>query len=187
MLSRFNLTFFYLLFFFSKVLGAEGQGGMPQLNPDSFSSQIFWLIVSFSILFLIVHFILLPKLKRVREKRDDTINNYLSQTQKLNEQIDNIIVQIDKEFNEAKNSFNDKIKEELEKNKIVFDKEIGLIEKDFEKKKERLNSELLKSRNHIKNKIPNICMDLSNHLYEKILGEKTKSDPKEFEKVMRDF
>ncbi len=57
----------------------------------------------------------------------------------------------------------------------------------LKKKKERLNSELLKSRNHIKNKIPNICMDLSNHLYEKILGEKTKSDPKEFEKVMRDL
>ena len=137
MLSRLNLTFF-LLFFSNKVLGTEGQGGMPQLNPESFSSQIFWLFISFSILFLIVHFFLLPKLKAIRGKRDDTINNYLSQTQKLNEQIDNIIVQIDKEFNEAKNSFNDKIKEELEKNKIVFDKEIGLIEKDFEKKKRKI-------------------------------------------------
>ena len=30
-------------------------------------------------------------------------------------------------------------------------------------------------------------MNLSNDLYEKILGEKTESDPKEFEKVMRDL
>ena len=30
-------------------------------------------------------------------------------------------------------------------------------------------------------------MDLSNDLYEKILGEKTESDPKEFDKVMRDL
>lgn len=94
MLSRFSLTFF-LLFFSNKVLGAEEQGGMPQLNPESFTSQIFWLFVSFSILFFIVHFFLLPKLKSIREKRDDTINNYLSQTQKLNQQIDNIINQID--------------------------------------------------------------------------------------------
>ncbi len=186
MLGRFNLTFF-LLFFSNKVLGAEEQGGMPQLNPESFTSQIFWLFVSFSILFFIVHFFLLPKLKSIREKRDDTINNYLSQTQKLNQQIDNIINQIDKELNEAKNSFNDKIKEELEKNKIIFDKELVLIEENYEKKKERLNSELLKSKNDIKNKIPKICMDLSNDLYEKILGEKTESDPKEFDKVMRDL
>ena len=111
MLSRVSLTFF-LLFSSNEILGAEGQGGMPQLNPESFSSQIFWLVISFSVLFLIVHFILLPKLKNIRKERDETINDYLSQAQKLNQQIDNIIIQIDKEFNEAKGSFNDKIKKE---------------------------------------------------------------------------
>ena len=186
MLSRFSLTFF-LLFFFNDVLGTEEQGGMPQLNPESFSSQIFWLFISFSILFLIIHFFLLPKLKRIREKREETVSNYLSQTQKLNKQIDETITQIDQELNKAKISFNKKIKEELEKNKIIFEKEISLIEKNFETKKEKLNSELLKSKKDIRDKIPKICMDLSNDLYEKILGEKEKSDPKEFEKVMRDL
>ena len=186
MLSRFSLTFF-ILFFSIDVLGAKEQGGMPQLNPESFSSQIFWLFVSFSILFLIIHFFLLPKLKKIREKREKTVSDYLSQTQELNKQIDDIITQIDQEINKAKISFNGKIKEELEKNKIIFEKEINLIEKNFEIKKEKLNSELLKSKKDIKNKIPKICMDLSNDLYKKILGEKTESDPKEFEKVMRDL
>ena len=186
MLSRFSLTFF-LLFFFNDVLGTEEQGGMPQLNPESFSSQIFWLFVTFSILFLVIHFFLLPKLKKIREKREETVGNYLSQTQKLNEQIDVIITQIDQELNKAKISFNNKIKEELEKNKIIFEKEVSLIEKNFETRKEKLNSELLKSQKDIRNKIPKICMDLSNDLYEKILGEKAESDPKEFEKVMRDL
>ena len=186
MLSRFSLTFF-ILFFSIDVLGAKEQGGMPQLNPESFSSQIFWLFVSFSTLFLIIHFFLLPKLKKIREKREKTVSDYLSQTQELNKQIDDIITQIDQEINKAKISFNGKIKEELEKNKIIFEKEINLIEKNFEIKKEKLNSELLKSKKDIKNKIPKICMDLSNDLYKKILGEKTESDPKEFEKVMRDL
>ena len=186
MISRFYLTFF-LLFSSKKVLGAEGQGGMPQLNPESFSSQIFWLFISFSILFLIVHFFLLPKLTKVREKREETVNNYITQTQNLNQQIDNIITQIDEELNKAKNSFNEKIKEELEKNKVIFEKEVNLIEKNFEIKKDKLNSKLLESKKNISNKIPKICMDLSDHLCEKILGEKTKSDPKEFEKIMRDL
>ena len=186
MLSRFSLTFF-LLFFSINVLGAKEQGGMPQLNPESFSSQIFWLFVTFSILFLVIHFFLLPKLKKIRAKREETVSNYLSQTQKLNEQIDVIIIQIDQELNKAKISFNNKIKEELEKNRIIFEKEVSLIEKNFETKKEKLNSELLKSKKDIRNKVPKICMDLSNDLYEKILGEKAESDPKEFEKVMRDL
>ena len=160
---------------------------MPQLNPESFSSQIFWLFISFSILFLIIHFFLIPKLKKVREKREETVEDYLSQTKKLNQQIDNIISQIDKELNNAKNSFNDKIKEELDKNKIIFENEVGLIEKNFEKKKDKLNSELLKSKNEIRNNIPKICMELSNHLYQKILGDKIESDLKEFEKVVKDL
>ena len=186
MLSRLGLTFF-LLFFSKKVLGAEEQGGMPQLNPESFSSQIFWLFISFSILFLIIHFFLIPKLKKIRKKREETVDDYLSQTKKLNQQIDNIITKIDEELNNAKNSFNDKIKEELDKNKIIFENEVSLIEKNFEKKKDKLNSELLKSKNEIRNKIPKICMDLSSHLYQKILGDKIESDPEEFEKVVKDL
>ena len=186
MLSRLGLTFF-LLFFSKRVLGAEEQGGMPQLNPESFSSQIFWLFISFSILFLIIHFFLIPKLKKIRKKREETVDDYLSQTKKLNQQIDNIITKIDEELNDAKNSFNDKIKEELDKNKIIFENEVSLIEKNFEKKKDKLNSELLKSKNEIRNNIPKICMDLSNHLYQKILGDKLESDLKEFEKVVKDL
>ena len=160
---------------------------MPQLNPESFSSQIFWLFIFFSILFLTIHFFLIPKLKKVREKREETVDDYLSQTKKLNQQIDNIITKIDEELNNAKNSFNDKIKEELDKNKIIFENEVSLIEKNFEKKKDKLNSELLKSKNEIKKKVPKICMELSNHLYQKILGDKIESDPKEFEKVVKDL
>ena len=186
MLSRLGLTFF-LLFFSKRVLGAEEQGGMPQLNPESFSSQIFWLFISFSILFLIIHFFLIPKLKKIRKKREETVDDYLSQTKKLNQQIDNIITKIDEELNNAKNSFNDKIKEELDKNKIIFENEVSLIEKNFEKKKDKLNSELLKSKNEIRNKIPKICIDLSSHLFQKILGDKIESDPKEFEKVVKDL
>ena len=61
------------------------------------------------------------------------------------------------------------------------------MKKTLKKKKEKLNNELLKSKNNIKKNVPKICMDLSNQLYEKILGEKTESDPKEFEKVIKDL
>ena len=61
------------------------------------------------------------------------------------------------------------------------------MKKTLKKKKEKLNHELLKSKDSIKKNVPKICMDLSNHLYEKILGEKTESDPKEFEKVIKDL
>ena len=46
----FQLIFLNLIFF-EKVFAAES-GGMPQLNPEFWISQIFWLTLTFGVLYL---------------------------------------------------------------------------------------------------------------------------------------
>ena len=41
-MSKFLLNIIIFLSF-GNVFSADGKGGMPQLNPESFSSQLFWL------------------------------------------------------------------------------------------------------------------------------------------------
>ena len=48
----FQLIFFNL-FFIKEVFAAES-GGMPQLNPEFWVSQIFWLILTFGIMYLVL-------------------------------------------------------------------------------------------------------------------------------------
>lgn len=57
--------------------GGESSGGMPQLNLDSFASQIFWLAVSLVVLFLILKNIALPRIAAGLEERSDAIENDL--------------------------------------------------------------------------------------------------------------
>ena len=45
-------SIFFNFFFLREVFAAES-GGMPQLNPEFWVSQIFWLIITFGILFTI--------------------------------------------------------------------------------------------------------------------------------------
>ena len=62
--------FFQLVFFsflsFKKVFAAES-GGMPQLNPEFWISQIFWLTLTFGFLYVVlsklitIHFIKITK------------------------------------------------------------------------------------------------------------------------------
>ena len=59
-MSRFLLVSI-VIFNFNYTNSAEGKGGMPQLNPESFSSQLFWLFVFFLILYTIVSSILFLK------------------------------------------------------------------------------------------------------------------------------
>ena len=55
-----QVALFYFLVF-SKVNGAES-GGMPQLNPEFWFSQIFWLIVTFGFMFIVLAKLVLPKI-----------------------------------------------------------------------------------------------------------------------------
>lgn len=51
---------------------------MPQLNSATFISQIFWLIVSFSLMWLIVGRFIVPKINDIKERRQHKINECLA-------------------------------------------------------------------------------------------------------------
>ena len=66
-----NFIFIFAVNSFSH--GAEESGGMPQLNPEFWVSQIFWLILSFGILFIILSKAILPKISANLESRKSQI------------------------------------------------------------------------------------------------------------------
>ena len=61
------------------------EAGMPQLNPEFWGAQIFWLIVIFSFLYLIVWKVFLPKITYSIESRKSKLVNDLNEAQKLKE------------------------------------------------------------------------------------------------------
>ena len=65
------------------ALGSEP--GMPQLNTEYWAAQIFWLIVIFSVLYLIIWKIFLPKITYSIENRRSRLVNDLDEVQKLKE------------------------------------------------------------------------------------------------------
>ncbi len=56
---------------------------MPQLDPTWFASQLFWLFVTFSILYLLLSRLALPPLQHIITSRKATIDNDLSVAQEL--------------------------------------------------------------------------------------------------------
>lgn len=50
-----------------------GGGGLPQLNPESYASQVFWLVITFLILYFLCARIFLPRLGGIIEERRNRI------------------------------------------------------------------------------------------------------------------
>ena len=67
----FQIVFFNFLFI-GKVFTAES-GGMPQLNPEFWISQIFWLTITFGILYVALSKLILPKISANLELRKSQI------------------------------------------------------------------------------------------------------------------
>ena len=75
MFLRFSQTLLIYFLLFSYVESAES-GGMPQLNPEFWFSQIFWLIITFGIMFILLSKLVLPKISENLEVRKAQITTH---------------------------------------------------------------------------------------------------------------
>ena len=114
--------------------------GMPQLNPEFWTAQIFWLILIFSILYLVIWKIFLPKITYSIENRKSEVVNDLQETQRLKENAEKKLKEynqiIENSKKEAKKILEDsrkKLEEDIKNKKQKFDDEIKKELTDVEK------------------------------------------------------
>ena len=70
-MKKFSITFVFLLLLGKQTIAAEA--GMPQLDPEYWASQAFWLILIFASIYLLIDKIFIPKIKSNIDMREDKI------------------------------------------------------------------------------------------------------------------
>ncbi|MER2519125.1 MAG: ATPase [Bdellovibrionales bacterium] len=65
--------------------GAAHKAGLPQLDPAYFPEQIFWLLISFSVLYLLMANVALPGVKATQEARRRAIKRDLAEAKAASE------------------------------------------------------------------------------------------------------
>ncbi len=157
-----------LILSISRAFGSET--GMPQLDTEFWTAQIFWLIVIFSALYIVLWKIFLPKISNSIENRKSKIINDLNETQKLKESAE-------KKINEYNKIIED-IKKEARK---IIDQNKKKLEVDIKSKNQKFNEEiekeLLGAEKEIKNlkktsisSINKIAIEISSEVIKKIVG-----------------
>ena len=97
---------------------------MPQLNPEFYISQLFWLIISFAFLFIFLWRISLPRISTVLKNRESRINEDITMSKQLQSEAEEIQIKIETQLRQAKleaadliskanHNFQDKISSEL--------------------------------------------------------------------------
>jgi len=164
----FQLIFFNLLFF-GEVFAAEN-GGMPQLNPEFWISQIFWLTLTFGILYIVLSKLILPKISANLEMRKSQIQENVEAADKQRKSSEDKLKEYDdiilKSKLEAKNIFKDakdNLFKEINLKKETLDKQI-----DAEIKRAEQEIEVLKRS--APEKINKIAIETTSELLIKLIG-----------------
>ena len=152
----------------NQAFGAEA--GMPQLNPEFWAAQIFWLILVFSFLYLAIWKIFLPKITYSIENRKSRVVNDLDEAEKLKERAE-------KKLNE----YNQIITASKKEAKKIIEDSRKKLDQDIENKKQKFSNEiekeLLKAENEIMaikeasiSSINNIASETSAEIIKKIIN-----------------
>ena len=164
----FQLIFFN--FFFTKEVFAAESGGMPQLNPEFWISQIFWLTLTFGILYIVLSKLILPKISDNLESRKSQILENIEAAEKQRQNSEEKLKEyeeiVSKSKMEAKNIFNqarEKALKDISAKKDVLDKqiddEIGKAEQEIKELQKRAPD-----------KINKIAIETSSELIQKLIG-----------------
>ena len=165
---------FLSIFLFSAVNAAE-KAGMPQLDTEFWVSQIFWLTITFSILFVLLSKLILPKISANLETRKSLILENISTAEKKRKESESKIkeynVIIEKSKNEAKDLIN-QAKERLMKD-IKLKKEA--LEKDLSSEIQKAEVEIREFRDKAPERINKIAIQTSADLLQQLMGTDVNS------------
>ena len=157
------------LFSISFTYAAES-GGMPQLDPEFWLSQIFWLVITFGVLYLVLSKIVLPKISDNLETRKSQVLENLELAEKQRnesetklKEFDNIILKSKIEaknlFNESRKKLLDDINSKKQKLEEEIDKEVKIVE-----------SEIDELKNKSPEKINKIAIETSADIINQLIG-----------------
>ena len=162
-------SIFFNLYFLKEGFAAES-GGMPQLNPEFWISQIFWLTLTFGILYVVLSKLILPKISANLELRKAQIQENIEAAEKQRqnseaklEEYENIISKSKLEANIIFKEARENVLKEINAKKEALDKQ---VDEEIKKAEQEIN--LL--RKGASEKINKIAIDTTSELLVKLIG-----------------
>ena len=175
MLKKIIIQIFTLNFVLINNAQSAESGGMPQLNPEFWVSQIVWLVLTFGILYIVLSKLILPKISDNLESRKSQILENIETAETQREESEKKLKEFEKIILdskiEAKNHFNEVRQKTLED----INNKRSALEKDIDKEINAAEEEINNLKINSNEKIKNIAVETSAELIKHLIGEEANN------------
>ena len=168
-MKKFFALITFLLTWEKNLYSAEA--GMPQLDPEYWPSQVFWLVIIFITIYILISKIFIPKIKGSIDMREDKIRKDLEEAKTFKEQAELKL----KEYNSLMEAAKLDVKKIISKSRQKLNDDMQIKREEIQKKidGEILNAEkeIKKLKNDSSGKVSLISQDIVSNLVKDIFGE----------------
>ena len=148
---------------------------MPQLNPEFFVSQLFWLVVTFTFLLIFLWRISLPRIGSVLEKREKKINDDIAAAKELQEKAEAIQKILEDKLRNARTETAEMIKTTSINLQEKTAKELVKLDKNLDKKIHGSANNIEKSKSDSLNQIHDQIYEITKLIFYKITNFKVSN------------
>tara|TARA_Y100000590_G_scaffold163657_1_gene187628 strand:+ start:282 stop:872 length:591 start_codon:yes stop_codon:yes gene_type:complete len=175
MLIKIVFQIFTFSFVLINVAQSAESGGMPQLNPEFWISQILWLIFTFGILYLVLSKLILPKISDNLESRKSQILENIETAEKQRAESEKKIREFEKIILDSKIEAKNYLNQARQKVLDNISKKTISLQKDIDDEIIATDEEINKLKSTSGDKITTIAIETSSDLIKQLIGEKVNN------------
>ena len=170
MIKKYFFQLIFLNLFFSKEVFAAESGGMPQLNPEFWVSQIFWLTLTFGILYIVLSKLILPKISANLELRKSQIQENIEAAEKQRKDSESKLKEYEEIIIKSKSEAKDIFKETREKTIKDINSKREVLEKQIDEEINKAEKEINELKKTAPEKINQIAIETSSEILKNLMG-----------------
>jgi len=143
---------------------------MPQLDVTTYASQLFWLVVTFGLLFIVMARVIIPRIGGVLEDRESLINGDLAKAEELKANTEKAIAEYEQKLAEARASAQASIAAEKAKLTAEIDARKAEVEADLAKQSQAAEAKIAEQREQAMSALADVASDTAGALVAKLTG-----------------
>ncbi|MDX2027027.1 MAG: F0F1 ATP synthase subunit B' [Alphaproteobacteria bacterium] len=151
---------------------AEKKEGLPQFDAEMFAGQLFWLAVTFGLLYVLMAYVALPRIARVQDKRQSTISGDLASAAAASEAAKSTIAQYEKALADARLNAQAAVGDIVAQAAKESMQQQAAQQKELAKRLQEANARITKARDAAIGDVQGTAAELAGAIIEKITGTK---------------
>lgn len=147
----------------------------PPFDPTTYSSQLFWLVICFTFLYVVLSKLALPRIGEVLEERRDRIQRDLDKAAQLREETETAIATYEEALASARAKANTIADETRAKLNSEIADERAQIEQEITKKALDAEASIRQAKTEALGQVNKIAAQTTETIVEKLIGAKPSS------------